>query len=137
MTTDKLARPGRTERLGSIVQAQTATPLGWLRGQIDVATTFVLSRAFYAMAPSLERCGVIFPAVDPDDTFTLSDEGRLEADLLIAMREQELALEGSAAGEASLVEPTDLDHVPDLEFVVDAPFHIAKGTVTTLYGLGG
>lgn len=137
MTTDKLERPGCTERLGSIAKAQTATPLGWLRGQIDAATTFVLSRAFYAMAPSLERYGVIFPAVDPEEGFVLSEKGRLEADALIAMRDQELALEDSTAGEASLVEPTDLDHVPDLEFVVDAPFHIAKGTVTTLYGLGG
>lgn len=38
---------------------------------------------------------------------------------------------------AKLVEPTDLALIPPLDFVVGAPFHIARGTVSTLFGLGG
>lgn len=37
----------------------------------------------------------------------------------------------------SLVQPTDPDSVPPLDFVVGAPFHIARGMVTILYGSGG
>lgn len=37
----------------------------------------------------------------------------------------------------TLIQPTDLDAIPPLEFLVEGPFHIARGTVTTLYGPGG
>jgi RecA/RadA recombinase len=137
VTTGPLGRLPKEDQLPSTEQDQAQATHGRLRSWASAVAESVLGRAFYVAAPILERSGIIFPAVHPEDGFALSAKGRHKADVLIAMREYELSQGHSNTLESSLVEPTDLDHVPDLEFVVEAPFHIAKGTVTTLYGLGG
>ncbi len=131
---------GRVRKASAAIATDPAPPAStgsWFARWASVAAESVLRRVFHPMAPALERFGMIHPTVHPEDEFALREQEPGAGDFADAMLQRDLGQRRDPEDERSLVEPTDLDHVPELEFVVDEPFYIAKGIVTTLYGLGG
>mgnify|MGYP000270448096 CR=1 FL=1 len=96
----------------------------------------ILNRARRALANAL-GFGIAFPRVDDADRSAVARRTPHGTGHRFTTRDHERRADRPLQSEASLVEPTDPDRIPPLEFVGGAPFHIAKGTVTTIYGLGG